>query len=102
MLDLAHKFVSPATYACNLCAVTYGALGMKRTWRRFTEALAIPVRFLHRDELAREFGAHEMALPAVYAMQDGGLVKWMSAVEMNSIADLDALITGVQVRLSAE
>lgn len=32
MLDAAHKLISPATYSCSLCALTYGAVSMKRSW----------------------------------------------------------------------
>jgi hypothetical protein len=31
--DLIHKNVSPETYPCSLCAVTYDNLGMKREWK---------------------------------------------------------------------
>ena len=33
--DAIHKVVKPSTYPCSLCTVTYGNLGMKRTWKTF-------------------------------------------------------------------
>ena len=33
MSDYAHKIISPETYECNLCALTYGNLGMKQKWK---------------------------------------------------------------------
>ncbi len=102
LLDLAHKTVSPATYTCNLCAVTYGPLGMKRKWREFVLSLGRPVRFLHRDELTHEFGSSTEQLPAIFATNDGTLEVWMLAREMNGFADLDELIAGIKLRLAAD
>ena len=65
MADAAHKVFSPDTYACNLCKVTYGWMTEKRAWRAFVEQLPMPVGFLHRDELRRDFPALFIALPAV-------------------------------------
>lgn len=50
MKDYVHKIVSPASYGCKLCAITYGRIGIKDQWKAFIEQLGIPVRFLHRDE----------------------------------------------------
>ncbi|MCY4438269.1 MAG: hypothetical protein OXE05_13160 [Chloroflexi bacterium] len=50
--DYVHKIVSPETYPCSLCQITYGNLGMKRAWRRFVQELPHPAVFAHRDELA--------------------------------------------------
>ncbi len=102
LLDLAHKTLSPATYGCNLCAITYGPLGMKRAWRDAIASLGRPVRFLHRDEVAREFGLTDVALPAVYCVENGALVEWMSAAEMNAFDSLEALTQAVQARSAQE
>lgn len=48
--DYVHKMVKPMTYECNLCAVTYGNLGLKNEWKRFIERIGMPVDFLHMDE----------------------------------------------------
>ncbi len=29
LLDMGHKVVSPRTYPCSLCALTYGSLGLR-------------------------------------------------------------------------
>ena len=33
-LDFAHKIVSPGTYNCNLCAISYGNFSMKKKRRK--------------------------------------------------------------------
>lgn len=95
--DLWHKTVSPQTYDCQLCAVTYGPLGMNREWRDFVRALDRDVRFLHRDELRDQHGVTDIPLPAAFEVQpDGALREWLSAPEMRSAATLEDLMGLVQ------
>lgn len=99
--DLLHKTVSPQTYDCALCAVTYGPLGMRREWRDFVRALP-PTRFLHRDELAREHGIRGVALPAAWRLQGGEPGLWLTADELRAVDSLDGLMALVRRRLDAE
>jgi len=95
LLDIGHKIVSPGTYACNLCALTHSTFHMRDEWKRFVEGLGAPIEFLHRDELARQYGIHDIALPAVFRKTGGGLQEWIGQVEINrcrSLADLEQLI----------
>ena len=32
LLDFAHKIISPETYNCNLCAITYGTFAMDKNY----------------------------------------------------------------------
>jgi len=73
MADAAHKALSPQTYACNLCRVTYGLLREKKAWRAFIASLDCPTTFLHRDELARRFPTFSVDLPAVVLVRDAGV-----------------------------
>lgn len=66
LLDFGHKLVSPGTYPCSLCALTYGPFGMRREWRAFTQNLGVPLEFLHADELRERYGTQGAALPAVF------------------------------------
>ncbi|WP_372524134.1 hypothetical protein [Sulfuricaulis sp.] len=91
LLDIGHKIVSPQTYACNLCAITHSTFGMRDEWKRFVDGIKIPVEFLHRDELSRQYGIHGAALPAVFRKTDGGLEVWISHEEINRCRSLDEL-----------
>ena len=53
MTDYAHKILSPKTYPCNLCAITYGNMGMNKQWKEYINNLTIPIEFLHRDEFLK-------------------------------------------------
>lgn len=97
--DWFHKIVSPHTYACSLCAVTYGNLGMRPEWRRFVKQLAVPVRFLHRDELQREFPGLSDPLPAAYAVSDGQPTLVLDKRTMDACTSVDLLMAAVSAVL---
>jgi len=100
-LDLVHKNVSPETYACSLCALTYNNLGMRGRWREFVNSLPLPVRFLHRDELEEEFKLVDVQLPAAYLHCGNAVTEWMSAGEFDQQESLDGLIAFVAAKATA-
>ncbi|RMH18540.1 MAG: hypothetical protein D6696_12805 [Acidobacteria bacterium] len=58
---------------CTLCSITHGVLGEKPEWRSCKEELGVPVRALHRDELAQPLReAVGDQLPCVLADTDAG------------------------------
>jgi hypothetical protein len=71
LADSAHKIFSPATYACNLCALTHSAFGMRAGWRRFLESLGVSLEFLHADELRSRYPSESSPLPAVFVKEGG-------------------------------
>ncbi|UYZ63964.1 hypothetical protein [Hymenobacter weizhouensis] len=99
-MDLFHKILSPATYPCSLCAVTYGNLGMKPEWREFIKSLPVQATFLHRDELhAQHPELAATPLPAVF--RRAGTAGWqvfLAAEELNQ-TDLPGLMALVRERL---
>lgn len=100
LLDWAHKIFSPQTYACNLCAITYDNLGMRRPWRDFLKRLPLAVEFLHRDELRAQYGIEDAELPAAYRRQGDRLELWISAAEINACRSLEALQELIASRVS--
>ncbi|NIP37082.1 MAG: hypothetical protein GWN18_19070 [Thermoplasmata archaeon] len=89
--DYIHKGVSPATYPCSLCALTYGGLGMKGTWARFIDGLGVPVEFLHRDELRQGYGVSGIPLPAVLASDGPDTSVLIAADEIDALGTLEEL-----------
>jgi hypothetical protein len=91
LADAAHKIFSPRTYACNLCALTYGTVSMRGEWREFLDGLGLPLEFLHADELAARYDLNDVPLPAVFTKDDGGLSVLLSADSINACRTLDEL-----------
>ncbi len=95
LLDIGHKIVSPQTYACNLCAITHSTFSMRDEWKNFVAGLGVPIEFLHRDELEKQYGMRDMGLPAVFRKKNGTLQAWITREEINrcrSLEDLERLI----------
>ena len=98
--DMFHKILSPSTYPCSLCAVTYGATSMRPEWGAFIKTLPMPVEFLHRDEFIRDYPQWARhPLPAAFAVAETGpLTPFIKAPEMHA-NDLNGLMELVRARL---
>lgn len=102
--DAVHKLVSPATYPCSLCALTYGTVSMRGAWRTFLGSTGLPALFLYRDEFKADLDRRDLPLPAILVgTASGGPPELLvSAAELNALADLPALIDLVKARLAAK
>lgn len=95
-LDSLHKTLSPSTYPCSLCAVTYGSFRMHPKWRHWLNALGIPAVFQHKDDTPHK----HIALPAVLAERGGQIEVLIDAPTLDRLASLDALIAMLEARLA--
>jgi len=94
LTDYVHKIVSPQTYECNLCALTYGNLGMKKRWKDFVESLKDEVVFLHKDELIKQHPSlASTALPTILCQKDKDKTPsvCVSEKQINAAKSLDEL-----------
>jgi hypothetical protein len=90
--DYAHKILSPKTYPCNLCALTYGNMGMNKKWQEFIADLKIPIEFLHRDEFIKLHNVSDTQLPAAFVKKGESITMLISSGEINECTSVDALI----------
>lgn len=105
--DGLHKIVSPSTYQCNLCALTYGRINMKEEWKAFIEDLGVPSEFLHRDDFLKKLESHphdvvNVEFPAIFLNKDGKIGLLIAQNEINqckTLKDLMDLITRNLVNL---
>ena len=101
LADMAHKLLSPRTYACNLCVLTHGHFGPRREWTAFLRSLDIPCTFLHHDEFIRQYGLEGIALPAVF-MADGPVLEvCLDADTLGRCESLGELKTLIRDRVAA-
>ena len=91
LADVAHKIFSPHTYACNLCALTHTAFGMRQGWKSFLETLDCPLEFLHANELRSRHGIADVPLPAVFRKEGAELTVALDADAINACRTLDDL-----------
>jgi hypothetical protein len=97
LFDFAHKNLSPKTYSCNLCAITYGNLGMKKEWKNYLKNIPYSIRFFHKDEFAQKYPDSCLEpLPTLFVKEkDAPLRVLVSADEINAarnIADLQKIL----------
>ena len=104
VIDSLQKIISPQTYSCKLCQLTFGITGPKARWTKFLGTLGRPVECYHRDEfrqtpVSRQFPGLE--LPAVLTCASEKWQILMSRDEILKIADLDGLLSELKKRIQA-
>jgi len=100
MIDFAHKIVSPETYDCNLCALSYGTFTKKKKWSNYINTLPIKSTFTYRDKvsaLKKEFS--NLKFPSIIIRDGIYLKEIISWVEINRIKNLNQLISLLNERL---
>ena len=97
--DYVHKIVTPATYPCKLCAITYGMGGMKNDWKKFVESRELPVKFLHKDEFAEQYPDKKEDFPCAFLKKGDELELFISAGEINRTGDLEDLKALVSMKI---
>jgi hypothetical protein len=95
IMDSVHKTLSPSTYPCSLCAITYGMFTMDRRWRAWLKALPIPSVFYHKgDSPYRDF-----PLPVILIERGGQIETLVSAERLDGLQTVDDLIAQIEARL---
>ena len=103
LMDAVHKIVSPQTYSCSLCFITYGAVAMRREWKEYIERLPYPTEFLHRDEFQERWPGLELPLPAILLQRGARAPETLvGAAEMNREQTVPELIARVDAALSRQ
>ncbi|MEM7086490.1 MAG: GTPase [Bacteroidota bacterium] len=103
ILDGAHKIISPSTYDCNLCAITFGAFNEDDLWKAFRENSDLPMEFYHKDEFSKKFKSKWLPafdFPIVLSQNNMKLEVLISSEELENLASSEALIEEIRRRLS--
>ncbi|MEO0527344.1 MAG: GTPase [Bacteroidota bacterium] len=101
LLDGAHKILSPSTYACSLCDLTYGALTEKKVWKQFRTANKMQMEFLHKDEFSRQYASkfgYKFTFPIILIATPNALEVFVTPEEINALEKAEDLIAVIQKR----
>lgn len=102
LMDSLHKLVSPSTYSCKLCELTFGSFGEKNNWKEFRENLEVDTDFMHKDEFlklyASKFG-HKFEFPVVLAQTELGLEVFIANDELQEISSIKVLMAVIRKRI---
>ena len=97
-----HKALSPETYECQLCRITYGMTRMEDEWKSYLDQLPVTLEALHRNELRPKYPSLAAeALPAIFIASAGKLDVLLNAAAINDSADISALIERVDQAIAA-
>ena len=103
ILDSAHKILSPGTYECKLCDITFGVLSENRAWKDFRQNSDLELEFLHKDEFEKEYASkfgYSLEFPVVLVADQGELQMFISAKEFEGLSDAQDLINLIEARAS--
>lgn len=100
ILDFAHKNLSPNTYSCNLCALTYGNIGQNKEWKNFLESLSFKNEFLHKDEFEKQHVEYKNTdLPAIFYKTNSEIDLLVTAELINKQKHIRELIDLVSSKI---
>ncbi|SHJ48097.1 GTPase [Pseudozobellia thermophila] len=103
VMDSVHKLLSPHTYECNLCDITFGVFTENKVWKKFRETRGIAMEFLHKDEFrktyASKFGS-KFTYPVVLAATDDALQLFVGTETLNGLEDSKELIALIEDQLA--
>lgn len=104
LIDGAHKILSPSTYACSLCDITFGAFTEHTVWKKFRKKQAqnLEMEFLHKDEFAKAYRSkfgYKFTFPIVLSETNTDLEIFVRTEELNQLEDAAALIAVLEERL---
>jgi hypothetical protein len=99
IMDSIHKTLSPATYPCSLCAITYGAVRMEPTWKAWLKAQVFESVFYHRPDFRAAYPDVTVDLPVILIERGGQTDTLVAATEFKDAASVDQLIALIESRL---
>ncbi|MBX2827679.1 MAG: GTPase [Flavobacteriaceae bacterium] len=100
LLDNMHKIVSPSTYNCNLCAITFGTFTEDDLWKSYRESSDHEMVFYHKDEFVKDYRSKWLPkydYPLVLA-EANELEVFIDAMTLNSMNTSEELIEEISKR----
>jgi hypothetical protein len=100
--DSLHKWISPETYSCKLCALTHGFSSAKRDWKDFLRDFERPAYFYYRDTL-QDSGIlfnFPKKYPLVLELRKGQWLPLVMAEDFEGISSLEELIETLKTKIS--
>jgi hypothetical protein len=100
-IDGAHKILSPKTYDCNLCDITYGAFTENRKWKKYRKGSKMVMEFLHKDQFKTQYASkfgYSFDFPIVLGVTGDGIEVVVSSTELNALEKAEDLIQLINKR----
>ena len=101
LLDSAHKIISPKTYSCRLCDITFGVFKEHTVWKNFRKTNGLEMEFLHKDEFQKQYASkfgYAYTFPIVLVQSDYDLEVLITTEELNELKAPQDLIDLISTR----
>ena len=96
ILDTGHKLLSPGTYQCNLCKITYGLARERKEWKEFRKLSADELEFLHKDEFEQKYGVKKKYPVVLFKDSSNELTELIGKEELNRLNNVGDLIRALK------
>jgi hypothetical protein len=100
IMDSLHKLVSPQTYDCDLCAITYGLTRMDPKWKAWLKVQPFDAVFYHLPDFRAAYPDVTASLPVILTEREGQVETLVSADDFKLTPSVDALIALIESRLA--
>lgn len=103
IIDSFHKILSPSTYQCHLCAITFGNFSEDKIWKAFRVQSKTEMKFYHKDEFLKEFRSKwlpKFDFPIVLSEEKGELAVFITSKELIKLENASQLISEIKKRQS--
>ena len=98
--DFAHKILSPKTYPCKLCAITYDNFGIKKEWGQFIKEMKTEIKFLHRDEFLKTYDIANTNFPCIFTEKGSNIELFITDKDINACDSLEELKKLITINLT--
>lgn len=92
LFDAGHKIISPDTYSCDLCSLTYGRFLEKTEWKRFRENFKGTIEYYHRDEFEKKYGKQQYSYPLILRRENGRLAMVATPGQISQFSSIEKLV----------
>ena len=100
LYDYAHKKISPETYSCNLCRITYENWSRNDKWSEYLNKLPFEIDFVYKNSKNDLFpDINEFDLPAVLLNNNKKLSELVSKKEIDNFKNDTDLIKALNKKL---
>lgn len=92
LLDVGHKLISPSTYSCRLCALTYDTFKENKIWKRFRSECDLEMEFYHIDEFEKKYQGLTFEYPVILNLNDNDLKIELNKTAIDAIKNVQDLV----------
>jgi|TARA_B110000285_G_C15012903_1_gene557425 hypothetical protein len=99
-IDWAHKIISPKTYHCKLCSLTYGNLVQNSAWKEFLDSLKFKKIFLYKNQILKSNELSKSEVPCVYLKINNQYKLLITKDELEDFHSVSDLINSISQKLA--